>query len=67
MSDFRIRPLHRQRTGRRRPVEVLNQRELAERLGVPLDELRARLDALGWAYHVDSAGALWATVPDDAT
>ena len=63
MSTFKLRPLHRRRQGRRKRVEVLNQDELAERLGVGLSELRQQLDELGWAYHEDSTGALWATPP----
>lgn len=66
MSDFRIRPLHRQRSGRRKRVTVLNQEELAELLDVSVTDLRARLDELGWRYHQDSAGALWATPPPQA-
>lgn len=62
MSDFRIRPLHRQRRRRKR-VAVLNQDELADLLDVPLADLRARLDELGWRYHQDSSGALWGTPP----
>ncbi len=64
VSDFKIRPLHRRRHGRRKRVAVLNQRELAELLNVSLDDLRARLDELGWRYHQDSTGALWATPPE---
>jgi hypothetical protein len=64
MKDFRIRPLHRQRTGRRPRVRVLDQNELAELLHVPVAELRKALDARGWSYHVDSTGNLWATLPE---
>jgi len=64
MSNFRIRPLHRRRKGRRKRVAVLNQDELAQLLNLPLADLRARLDELGWRYHEDSAGALWATPPN---
>ena len=63
MSTFKLRPLHRRRKGRRKRVEVLNQNELAQRLGVGVPQLRQRLDELGWRYHEDSAGALWATPP----
>ena len=63
MSTFKLRPLHRRRKGRRKRVEVLNQDELAQRLGVGVEQLRQRLDELGWHYHQDSAGALWATPP----
>jgi hypothetical protein len=69
MPDFKLRPLHRRRHGRRKRVEVLNQQELAERLGlegVDCAQLRRRLDQLGWHYHTDSAGRLWATLPADA-
>lgn len=64
MSDFRIRPLHRRRKGRRKRVAVLNQDELAELLNVSIADLRSTLDQRGWRYHSDSAGALWATPPD---
>lgn len=63
MSDFRIRPLHRRRKGRRKRVAVLNQDELAELCKVAPGDLRAKLDELGWSYHQDSLGALWATPP----
>ena len=65
MSEFKLRPLHRRRKGRRKRVEVLNQEELAQRLGVAVPQLRQRLDELGWRYHQDSTGALWATPPAD--
>ena len=55
VSDFKIRPLHRRRHGRRKRVAVLNQRELAELLNVSLDDLRARLDEL--------VGAITKTAP----
>ena len=64
MRDFRIRPLHRQRTGRRPRVRVLDQNELADWLGVPIEELRNELDKRGWSYHLDSAGKLWATLSE---
>jgi hypothetical protein len=64
VSDFKIRPLHRRRKGRRKRVLVLNQNELAELLKVSLTELPTTLNDLGWRYHRDSVGALWATPPD---
>ncbi|NIP15730.1 MAG: hypothetical protein GWM88_13825 [Pseudomonadales bacterium] len=64
MKDFRIRPLHRQRTVRRSRVQVLDQQELAELLGVPIEGLRNELDKRGWSYHLDSAGNLWATLSE---
>lgn len=64
MRGFKIRPLHRQRTGRRPRVQVLDQNELADLLDVPVAELRKELDARGWSYHADSAGNLWATLPE---
>ncbi len=64
MSEFKIRPLHRRRTKRRKRVSVLNQQELAELLSVSILNLAGVLDELGWRYHRDSAGALWATPPD---
>ena len=63
MTDFKLRPLHRRRKGRRPRIEVLNQQELAERLGVAKDDVKRCLDEIGWAYHQDSAGAIWATPP----
>ncbi len=63
MSDFKLRPLHRRRHGKRKTVAVLNQQELAEYLGVTTAELRKTLDELGCPYHVDSAGNLWAAPP----
>ncbi len=64
MRDFKVRPLHRQRTGRRPRVEVLNENELADLLKVPIGEVRSELDRRGWSYHVDSADRLWASLPD---
>jgi hypothetical protein len=64
MKNFRIRPLHRQRNGRRQRVRVLDQNELADLLGVPIAELRKELDDRGWSYHEDSTGNLWATRPE---
>ena len=64
MTDFRLRPMHRQRKGRRKRVTVLNHKQLAELLDVPLSEVKAKLDALGCRYHQDSAGALWAKPPE---
>jgi DNA-binding transcriptional regulator YdaS (Cro superfamily) len=60
-DDFRIRPLHRQRGGRRKAVRVLDQAELADLLGVAPADLAQRLNELGWHYHRDSAGRIWAT------
>jgi hypothetical protein len=60
-DKFRLRPLHRQRQPRRKVVRVLNQDELAERLGVELPQLCGRLNELGWPFHQDSAGRIWAT------
>ncbi|MEZ5559028.1 MAG: hypothetical protein R3E86_10885 [Pseudomonadales bacterium] len=60
-ETFRLRPLHRQRRGRHRQVRVLNQTELSALLGVTPEVLKERLDQLGWRYHEDSTGQLWAT------
>ena len=65
MSDFKLRPLHRRRHGKRKTVAVLNQQELAEYLGITTAELRKTLDELGCPYHVDSAGNLWAAPPTE--
>jgi hypothetical protein len=67
VSEFKIRPLHRRRTRRRKRVSVLNQQELAELLSVSIADLKGVLDELGWRYHQDSEGALWATPPDQPT
>lgn len=58
--DRLIRPLHRQR-GRHRTVRVLGEEELTDLLGVSAAELTDRLDGIGWRYHVDSAGRVWAS------
>jgi hypothetical protein len=42
-------------------VRVLDQGELASLLGVDSADVAARLDELGWHYHQDSAGRIWAT------
>lgn len=60
-NDRLIRPLHRQRSGRHRTVRVLDHVELAALLDVPEGRVAARLDELGWRFHVDSAGRVWAT------
>ncbi len=65
MSDFKLRPLHRRRHGKRKTVAVLNQQELAERLGVTVALLKKTLDDMGYPYHVDSAGNLWAAPPTE--
>jgi hypothetical protein len=59
-----IRPLHRQRSGRHRTVRVLGQEELAERLNVAPEGVAERLRELGWRFHQDSAGRIWATDQD---
>ena len=59
-DDKLIRPLHRQR-GRHRTVRVLGEEELVELLGVPAEQLPARLQALGWRFHQDGGGRVWAT------
>lgn len=64
MSDFKLRPLHRQRSRRRTPVAVFNHEELAARLEVTVDEVKAKLVELGWSFHEDSGGNLWATPQD---
>ena len=61
MSDFRIRPLHRQRNRRRKPVTVLGQSELAELLDIPECEVKTTLQQLGSGYHEDSSGKVWTT------
>lgn len=58
--DDLIRPLHRQR-GRHKTVRVLGEAELTVLLGVSAAELPERLIAIGWRYHEDSAGRVWAT------
>ncbi len=63
MSDFKLRPLHRRRS-RRKPVSVLNHAELAERFGVAHEEVKGKLLELGWRFHEDSSGGLWAKPQD---
>ncbi|MEQ8860064.1 MAG: hypothetical protein RIC56_15575 [Pseudomonadales bacterium] len=58
--DNLIRPLHRQR-GRHKTVRVLGEAELIALLGVSAAELPERLTAIGWRYHEDSVGRVWAT------
>jgi hypothetical protein len=60
-DSFRVRPLHRLRSRRRKSVQVLNQDELARLLGIDSQDVGNRLDELGWRYHRDSAGCIWAT------
>lgn len=64
-TDFKLRPLHRQRTRRRAPVRILDQRELAEHFRVDESELKQALKAAGWRYHEDAAGQLWASMPPE--
>jgi hypothetical protein len=65
MTEFRIRPLHRQRQRRRRAVRVLDHGELAALLGVEPEHVKAELEARGLPWHEDSAGNLWACAPPD--
>lgn len=65
MSHFKIRPLHRQRKGRRKTAKVLDQAELAGWLNVSPDAVEETLDAMKWPYHKDSAGKIWARAPDE--
>lgn len=64
-TDFKLRPLHRQRTRRRAQVRILDQRELAEHFGVDESKLKVTLRAAGWRYHEDAAGQLWASMPPE--
>ena len=64
-EKFRVRPLHRQRQGQHKRVRVLNQEELCALLEVDAPNLAARLEALGWRFHRDGAGNLWATASPD--
>jgi len=41
-------------------VRVLDQEELARLLEVEASGLRRRLEELGWRFHEDSMGRLWA-------
>lgn len=63
-NDKLIRPLHRQRSGRHRTVKVLGQEELAQRFEVPPERVAERLRELGWRFHEDSSGRIWATDQD---
>lgn len=60
-----IRPLHRQRGRRYRSVRVFDQDELAERLGIAPADVPQRLSELGWPFHLDGGGRVWATEPPD--
>jgi len=64
-DKFHLRPLHRQRQGRHKTVRVLNQEELCALLGVEAPSLAEHLEELGWPFHRDGAGRLWATQPSD--
>lgn len=63
MTDFKLRPLHRQRSRRVATRQVLDQQELAAHFGVPLEQVRDALEAAAWDYHEDAGGRLWASVP----
>jgi hypothetical protein len=63
VSDFKLRPLHRQRTRRTPTRRVLDQTELAAHFGVEPGEVKRALEAVGWDYHEDAAGRIWASVP----
>ncbi|MCZ6656088.1 MAG: hypothetical protein O7C67_02225 [Gammaproteobacteria bacterium] len=45
-------------------MSVLNHAELAERFGVAHEEVKAKLLELGWRFHEDSSGGLWAKPQD---
>jgi hypothetical protein len=62
MADFKIHQrLHRQRRGRRKPVTILNQSELATYFAVSESTVKDALQAAGWHYHEDANGELWAS------
>jgi len=56
--------LHRQRRRRRNPATVLDQRELAQLLEVPEQQLKKALIGAGWKYHEDAMGRIWASVSE---
>ena len=58
-----LRPLHRQRIRRRARVEVVGLVELADRFGVAKNEVEAHLIDRGIAFHKDSNGGIWCSVP----
>jgi Zn-dependent peptidase ImmA (M78 family) len=65
MPDFKLHQrLHRQRRGRRKPVTILNQAELATYFDVAESAVKTSLQAAGWHYHEDANGALWASPQD---
>ena len=64
MSEFKLRKLHRQRRGRRSPVQILDHQELAAYFRVPPTGLKIAMDAAGWNYHEDANGHIWATPQD---
>ena len=58
-----LRPLHRQRVRRHPRAQVLDSAELCAYFGVPRQHLLATLAEQGIAYHSDSQGEVWASVP----
>lgn len=61
--DKRFTRAHKQRKGRRRPVEILNTAELLQRLAVDRDQLEETLIRLKWRYHKDAQGEVWVSMP----
>ena len=57
-----LRPLHRQRSRRRKRIEVVGRQDLAERYDISPEEVEAHLSQLGIAFHKDSNGGVWCSL-----
>ncbi len=59
-----LRPLHRQRTRRRARATVLASERLAEHFDIDVVNLEAYMHKHNLAFHKDSRGEIWASIPD---
>ncbi len=60
-----LRPLHRQRTRRRRTAQIMSAPELAEQFTIAERDLEDHLRANDIPYHKDSQGMIWASCTVD--